>query len=95
MLPHALKNKVYFKLAIPSPKCQCVLLCNIYNQLRAIKTFYFNELFMAYKWKIHFGPVNTVQYTVIYELKNNKNKTPASEFRMSKIMFFHRKKVKQ
>ncbi len=47
---------------------------------------------MAYKWKIHFGPVNTVQYTVIYELKNNKNKTPASEFWMSKIMFFHRKK---
>lgn len=47
---------------------------------------------MEYKWKMHFGPLNTVQNTVIYELKNNKNKTPASEFRMSKIMFFHRKK---
>ncbi len=62
MLPHALKNKVYFKLAIPSPQRQCVLLCNIiYNQLHAFKTFYFNELFIEYNWKIHFGPLNTVK----------------------------------
>ncbi len=62
MLPHALKNKVYFKLAIPSPQRQCVLLCNIiYNQLHAFKTFYFNELFMEYNWKIHIGPLNTVK----------------------------------
>lgn len=80
-LPHALKNKVYFKRTIPS-------LQRIYNQLHAIKSFYFNELFIAFNWKIHFGLLNTVQYTVIYELTNNKNKTAAYEFRMSQIMFF-------
>lgn len=44
--------------------------------------------------KMHIGPLNTVQYTVIYKLTNNKGKVPASEFRMSQIMFsvFHREK---
>lgn len=38
---------------------------------------------------MHIGPLNTVQYTVIYKFTNNKSKMPASGFRMSQIMFFH------
>lgn len=38
---------------------------------------------------MHIGPLNTVQYTVIYKLTNNKSKKPAAGFRMSQIMVFH------